>query len=153
MKTGLFLTFLFLITLLSCSKDKFETIPQLSFKSKNTDVVGINGTLRLTFEFTDKEGDVSDTLFVIRQRLNVRGPISPFPSPYPIPNFPLTRKGEFEVMLTYQFGLIFGLSPLRVIGSNPPRNEPDTLNLKFVARDKAGNKSDTVTVKNIIVIR
>lgn len=153
MKTGLLLAFLISITFLSCSKDKFETKPQLKFKSKNADIVGINGSLRILIGFTDKEGDVSDSLLLVRQRLNKRGPVTLPVSPYKIPNFPATKKGEFEVTLEYQFGLIFGLSPIRITGSNPPQNEPDTLNLKFVARDKAGNKSDTLTVNNIIIIR
>jgi hypothetical protein len=153
MKTGLFFVSLFFTVLLACSKDKFQTKPQLKFKSKNTDVVAQNGTLRVTLEYTDKEGDVDDSLFVVRQRLNRRGSVTLPASPYPIPKFPDTNKGEFEITMTYQFGLVFGLSPLRVIGSNPAKNEPDTLNLKFVARDKAGNKSDTLTLNNIIVIR
>ena len=153
MKTGLLLASLFIVTFLACGKDKFQTIPQLKFKSKNTDVVGINNDLRIILEYTDKEGDVDDSLLVVRQRLNVRGPVTLPVSPYTIPDFPATNKGEFEITLTYQFGLIFGLAPLRIPGSNPVRNEPDTLNLKFVARDKAGNKSDTLTVSNIIVNR
>lgn len=153
MKTGLLFALICLIAILACSKDKFETKPQLKFKSKNTDIVSVNGSLRIILEFTDKEGDVNDSLLVVRQRLNRRGPVTMPASPYPIPKFPATKKGEFEVTLEYQFGLIFGLSPLRIIGSNPAQNEPDTLNLKFVARDKAGNKSDTLTVEKIIVRR
>lgn len=153
MKTGLFIALLFSFAFLACSKDKFETKPQLKFKSKNTDIVGINGNLRLLIEFTDKEGDVSDSLLIVRQRLNRRGPVTLLASPYGIPKFPATKKGEFEVTLEYQFGLILNLSPLRIIGSNPSQNEPDTLNLKIVARDLAGNKSDTLTIENIIVRR
>ena len=153
MKTRLLFALICLIAILACSKDKFETKPQLKFISKNTNIVGINSNLRIVLEFTDKEGDVNDSLLVVRQRLNRRGPVTMPASPYPIPKFPATKKGEFEVTLEYQFGLIFGLSPLRIIGSNPAQNEPDTLNLKFVARDKAGNKSDTLTVENIIVRR
>ena len=52
--------------------------------------------LRLTIkiEFTDKEGDVSDTLFMIRQRLNVNGPKTLLPSPYKLPDFPKTHQGR-----------------------------------------------------------
>jgi hypothetical protein len=75
------------------------------------------------------------------------------PSNYTIPKFPDSRIGEFEVTLSYQFGLIFGLPPIRIPGTNPTQNEPDTMTLKFVARDMAGNKSDTLTLSNIIVIR
>jgi hypothetical protein len=153
MKNGLLFVTLFFTILLACSKDKFQTKPQLKFISKNTDVVAQNGTLRITLGYTDKEGDVDDSLLVVRERLNRRGPVILPASPYMIPKFPDITKGEFEITLTYQFGLIFGLSPIRIPGSNPARNEPDTLSLKFVARDKAGNKSDTLTVSNIFVNR
>ena len=139
--------------MISCDKDKFQTVPQLTLKSRNTEIVPLNGTLRLNIEYTDKEGDVSDSLLIVRQRLNKRGTTQLPPSPYGIPDFPKTDKGEFEVSLAYQFGLIFGLNPIRITGSNPPQNEIDTLRLKIVARDKAGNKSDTLVVDNVYIIR
>jgi len=153
MKTLLLFAVLILFGFGSCNKDKFQTIPQLKFKSKNTDLVPQNGSLRITLEYTDKEGDVDDSLLVVRERLNRRGPLILPASPYSIPSFTDTDKGEFEITLSYQFGLIFGIPALRIPGSNPAQNEPDTLTLKFVARDKAGNKSDTLTVSNIFVTR
>jgi len=153
MKTGLILTLIFLIFATACSKGKFETKPQLKFKSKNTDVVAVNGNLKINIEYTDKEGDVNDSLLVVRERLNKRGPLVLSPSPYKIPVFPNTTKGEFEIDFAYQLGLIFGIPALRIPGSNPAQNEQDTLVLKFVARDAAGNKSDTLTVTNIYVNR
>jgi hypothetical protein len=152
MKTGLFLS-AFFVLIIACGKDKFQTVPQLKFKSRNTDIVPQNGDLRLVVEYTDKEGDVSDSIFIVRQRMNIRGPVQLQASPYNIPDFPKTSKGEFEITLAYQFGLIFGLPPLRVPGSNPIRNEIDTLNLKIVAKDKEGNKSDTLVIGSVYVVR
>jgi len=153
MKTIITIAVIIVLTIIACGKDRFQTVPQLRLKSRNTDVVALNGSLRLNVEFTDKEGDVSDSLWIIRQRLNVRGQIQLPASPYKIAEFPTTDKGEFEITLAYQFGLVFGLSPIRITGSNPIRNEIDTLRLKIVARDKAGNKSDTLVVDNVYVTR
>jgi hypothetical protein len=153
MKTKFALAAIILFTIIACGKDKFLTVPQLSFKSRNTDVVPVNGSLRVVLEYTDKEGDVSDSIFIVRQRLNVRGPVQLAASPYNIPDFPKTQKGEFEITLEYQFSLVFGLSPLRVPGSNPVRNEVDTLRLKIVAKDKEGNKSDTLVINDVYVTR
>jgi len=153
MKTGIWLALIITFGMIACDKDKFETVPQLELKSRSTDIVPVNGTLRLNIEFRDKEGDVNDSLLIVRQRLNVRGPLQLPPSPYGIPDFPKTDKGEFEVSLDYQFGLVFGLPPLRIPGSNPVRNEIDTLRLKIVARDNAGNKSDTLVIDNVYVTR
>ena len=153
MKIRIWLALIIIFGMIACGKDKFQTIPQLTLRTKTPDVVPVNGTLRLNVEYTDKEGDVSDSLFIVRQRLNVRGPLQLPQSPYDVPDFPHTDKGEFEISLAYQAGLIFGLPPLRIPGSNPIKNEIDTLRLKIVAKDKAGNKSDTLVVDNVYVIR
>ena len=150
MKTIITLVVIIALTVISCGKDRFQTVPQLKLKSRNTDVVDLNDNLRLNVEYTDKEGDVSDSLFIVRQRLNVKKPVQLLASPYKIPNFPNTDKGEFEITLAYQFGLLLALTPIPRPGGG---NEIDTLRLKIVARDKAGNKSDTLVVDNVYVIR
>jgi hypothetical protein len=153
MKINKLPVFILLLAVLACGKDKFQTIPQLKFKSINTYNVPINENLRVTLEYTDKEGDVDDSLVVVRQRLNRRGPVTLSPSIFNIPEFPNTNKGQFEMNFLYQFHLISGLTPIRIPGSNPPMNEPDTLLMKFVAKDKAGNKSDTLVLNTIYVER
>ena len=151
MKSILSISVLFIIVL-ACSKDKFQTKPQIKIVSVTDKHIPFNGGIDVTLEFTDKEGDVNDSLFVVRERINRRGPLVRSPLPYKIPFFPNTSKGEFFVSLDYRT-LTLNLTAIRIIGSNPARNEPDTLNLKFIAKDKAGNKSDTVTVDNVIITR
>jgi hypothetical protein len=147
------LAFALLATVMAaCSKDKFQTKPQIKIKSTNTDIVPVNGTLRVVLEFTDKEGDVSDSILVVRERLNAKSQDRPAPSPYKIPAFPNTSEGEIQLDLDYQSGLVFNISRIPIPGSIPQQFERDTMNLKFVVRDKAGNKSDTATL-GVIVIR
>ncbi|HEY5772367.1 MAG TPA: hypothetical protein VIS75_07040 [Chitinophagaceae bacterium] len=154
MKTRIWLAVIITFGMISCDKDKFETVPQLEYKSRNTDIVPVNGTLRLNIEFRDKEGDVSDSVLIVRQRLNKRGAVQLPASPWRIPDFPKTDKGEFEITLDYQFHLITGLTAIPIPGSgNPPKKEIDTLRIKIVARDLGGNKSDTLVVDNIYVTR
>jgi hypothetical protein len=135
----------------ACSKDKVETKPHLTFKSVNTDIVDQNNALRVTLEFTDQEGDL-DSLYVIRQRLNNRGPAYRILD-YAIPEFAGQNKGQLLLTLNYQTDLVVNLNALRIPGSNPARNEPDTLQLKFYVVDKAGNRSDSTASKQIIVTR
>jgi hypothetical protein len=152
MKTTIWVAMIITFGMISCGKDKFETIPQLEYISRNVDIVDpiMHPLLRLNIEFRDKEGDVSDSVLIVRQRLNKRGPVQLPASPWRIPDFPKTNKGEFELNLEYQAHLITGLTPISLPGS---RKEIDTLRLKIVARDKAGNKSDTLVVDNVYVIR
>ena len=58
--------------LAACHKDKFQTKPTLSVKEiNNTDVPAPDGTLRITLECTDKEGDGGGgQLTYIRVRTN-----------------------------------------------------------------------------------
>ena len=148
-----FFSFLVATALISCDKDKFQTKPTLEIKSTNTKIVPVGSTLAVTLEYTDKEGDVSDSLLVVRQRLNKRGPIRLSPLPYKIPDFPQTTKGQININMDYYGDLTLQLNSIRIPGSNPSKNEPDTMTFKFVAKDKGGNYSDTVTLNDIIVIR
>ena len=140
--------------IISCGKDRFETKPQLEYLSRNTDVVEASQSLRLNIEFRDKEGDVSDTLFIVRQRLNKKSPVQLPASFYLIPDFPKTDKGEFEITLDYYDHLTTSLPAISIPGSgNPSKKEIDTLRIKIVARDLGGNKSDTLVVDNVYVKR
>jgi hypothetical protein len=150
MKRILIFSFLTL-AFVACHKDKVETMPHISFKSTNTDVVPPNSTLRVSLEFTDKEGDL-DSLFVIRQRLNAKGPNYRV-LPYSIPEFSGQTKGELQLTMNYQTDLVLNLNALRIPGSNPAQYEPDTMQFRFYVKDKAGNVSDSTAPKQIIVIR
>lgn len=148
-----FLTVALLVA--ACGKDRFETKPQLkiiSVNTVNTKELAFNEPLSITLEFTDKEGDVSDTFFIVRERLNAHDPRVKV-LPYLLPKYPLTQKGEIEVNLDFQNEVILDLPPIRIPGSNPTKNESDTMRLKFVAKDKGGNYSDTAVLDNLIVER
>jgi hypothetical protein len=145
MKKILFYSILILFVC-ACNKDKFQTKPQLTVKTSSDIIVAKNSGLEVLLEYTDKEGDVDDTLYIKKERLNLRTTTTIRDLlKIKVPEFPNRDKGEFQVLLDYQNYLISAL--------NPPLNEPDTLNLKFVLKDKAGNVSDTVTLSNVIVIR
>jgi hypothetical protein len=131
----------------ACSKNDFKTKPTIEVKSASTDVVAKNNDLTLILKVKDKEGDVDDSLFVIRQRINKVGPATRVIR-YKIPEYPDKSDIEMQVDLSYVNFLTLNLSPLGPLG----QFQPDTLDLKFVVRDRANNTSDTVT-QNVIVIR
>ena len=155
MKKVFLATVLFAGILFACSKDKFQTKPQLRLKSVSNKLVPVNGTLEVELEYTDKEGDVDSILVIRKQRLNIR-PVSPTVRDslkFTVPEFPNKDRGEISMVLNYQTHLIHAQSPLTIPNSNPAKREPDTLNLKFVLKDKAGNVSDTLIINNVIVVR
>jgi hypothetical protein len=153
MKFFLFVLTAFVVTVIACNKDKFMTKPTIRIKSLNTEFVPLNGSLIITLECTDKEGDVQDSVIIIKRRLNkkvvatVRDTLR-----YKFPLFPLTQRTEVIATLDYQ-SILSALNPPFIPGTNPPRRELDTLILKLAVRDKAGHTSDTITSNRIIVVR
>ena len=144
---------LFILFAASCGKDKFLTKPTISIKSLNTEFVPLNGSLIITLNCTDKEGDVQDSVFIVKRRLNLRVvPTLRDTLRFLFPVFPATPRTEIIATLDYQT-IISALDPPFIPGSNPPQKELDTLILKLAVRDKAGNISDTVTTNRIIVYR
>ena len=137
---------------LACSKDDFETKPQIDIKSATPTVVPLNGNMIVDLEFTDKEGDLADVL-IWKVRLNkiVRPTVRDTIPPRPVPEFPKNQKGELELDLQYQAHLISAQNPRRdpITG----KLEPDTLKMKFVVKDRAGNVSDTSYLNNVVILR
>ena len=137
---------------LACSKDDFETRPQIDIKSANPTVVPLNSNMIVDLTFTDKEGDLAD-VYIWKVRLNkiVRPTVRDSIPPRPVPEFPKNQKGELELDLQYQAHLISAQNPRRdpITG----RLEPDTLNMKFVVKDKEGNVSDTSYLNNVVILR
>jgi hypothetical protein len=143
MKYFVLLSLAGMVMLAACNKSSFQTKPQIKIKSISGNVVPLNGGMTIIFEYTDKEGDVSDSLFMEKVRINQRTATLLRPKvTLDIPDFPKAVKGEFEVNLEYQAHLL--------ATSNTTEN--DSLFLKFAVRDKAGNVSDTLT-SELIVIR
>ena len=142
------------LLVLACSKGKLTTTPKLELKSVSPKIVPVNGILRVEINVRDKEGDISDTFYVRKIRLNKRVVATLRDSfYYQVPDVPSkTYKSEFQLDLDYQT-ILSAISPPTIPGSNPPQKEPDTLTLKFALKDKAKHISDTLVVPGIIVIR
>lgn len=145
---------IFLVLTVACGKDKFNTKPSLEIKSVSSTEVGTGGDLTIRMEFTDKEGDVSDSIFLDRTRINQSQPQVRTPTvlPFKVPGFNKKSKGEILVNLNYEFHLKAAIQAPTQVGA-PNDKEPDTLVFRIVLRDVAGNTSDTVNTPPIVVIR
>ena len=152
MKKGILIGLCLVLLGIACSKDKFQTKPTLEIKSQNGNLIPVGAALILEFEFTDKEGDVDDTLYVKKIRINQRQvPTLRDSFKLEVPDFPKNTKGVIKLEMDYQNYLISAINPPTT--GNPPKAEPDTLMIKFALKDKGNNISDTVTTGPIIVIR
>ena len=143
-----------LITIaVACNKDKLETRPSLKLRSINTSVVPVGGNLIIEFDFADKEGDISDTMFVRKIRTNsIVVPTIRDSFILEIPTFPNKSRGIIELNLKYQNHLLSAINPPSS-GGTPPNLHDDTLIFKFALRDEGKNISDTVTTDPIVIVR
>ena len=143
-------TILFSISLLflvSCNKDKFTTAPQLKYESVNNKVFRSGDVIQFTLSFTDAEGDIDDSLYV--EKFEPKCVNSRFKQLYKIPTFPTGKDQSGEIKVTYGYN-VPDLPP--ILGPQCA-NRNDTCFFKFVLKDKAKNKSDTVTSETIVLIR
>jgi hypothetical protein len=144
-----------ILIIIACNKDKFQTKPQLTLKSTSDKIIPPNGSFHVVFEFTDKEGDIGDSIFYKKVRVNVRttSPLTTDTIRYLLPkNLPNSTKGDIDITIPYT-DLVSAITPLTVPGSNPPRLESDSLLLRFAISDNAKNHSDTVDIPGVVVQR
>ncbi|MES2881107.1 MAG: hypothetical protein V4676_03090 [Bacteroidota bacterium] len=132
---------LLIVALAACNKDKFQTKPQIKIKSQSGDLIpNVTGAaLQVILEFTDKEGDIDDSIIVVRQRLNRRNTAPKRIFGITLPQFNGASQGEIELILNRPNYLPGDLLPI----GNAPNAERDTISLKFVLQDRQKNKSDT----------
>ena len=124
----------------ACKKDKFTTVPQISFKSVKPDFY-IQGTIDpaslpvLTIHVTDAEGDLGfisgkDTSFVYL--LNLR--TNKFDSVV-LPNLSTAAQKSFEADISINMKQFLGV---------PVNNKKDTIYYKVYLKDFAKNKSNEI---------
>ncbi|HEY8388365.1 MAG TPA: hypothetical protein VIK74_07160 [Parasegetibacter sp.] len=147
---GIFILF----AISACNKDKFETKPHIEIKSIGPDQWAFNNIFEAVLSFTDKEGDLTEfgEVLIQKQILNQNqiGLDQEFRElRYPFPEYPAgTQKGEILIR--------FGRNqdqPYPVWEVNPITAQNDTVVFHFAVRDEAGNWSDTVTSRQIIIIK
>ncbi len=144
MHTKIFRGVFIVAFLMGCGKNVYDTKPTIRISSVSSNLVPVNGTLTIDIKVTDKEGDVTDSIFLKKIRLNKRVRATLRDSlAFKIPDAPNTTNGTVRLDLEYQNHLISASSPI----------ENDTLLFKFYLKDKAKNVSDTITTEPIVIIR
>jgi len=156
MKAKILIVLGIIALLAACNKDKFTTKPQLTFESFNTDVLPYNSDLIITLKYTDKEGDIQDSIYVERLALNCTDTVK---AHYRIPQeVPKMRNSEGEIVISYSYGGDF--PPFPLIGD--PKcglNQPDSIKIndtciyRFALKDLAGNISDTISSPPFVILK
>lgn len=150
MKTKLSILFAIPLFFYACRKDTYTTRPQLSIKSISSTTLSQGSLLLFQLEFTDKEGDIQDTLWV--QKISRTCPNTggaQFISPNKVPNF--TPTPNLKGILEIGYGYNANIQGYQTISGCGTRN--DTSYFRFWLRDKAKNVSDTLVTENIVFLK
>src|SRR3954463_8583255 len=139
MSTKILLTIFALGVLLGCSKDKYTSKPQLTYKKENTKVLNRNQSITFTLEVTDAEGDIQDTIWVQEVVKNCSASGGTFT--YLMPAFPATKNLSGEIQVCYSYGINLDCPAIK---EPQCRNRNDSAVYRFWLKDKAKNVSDTV---------
>ncbi|WP_207514269.1 hypothetical protein [Longitalea luteola] len=142
---------LFLLGIAACSKDKYQSKPTIEIKSIGPNPVPLNFPLTIDLEYTDKEGDITDSIFVRKIRINQKKVARTLRDSFALQlpgDVPEKTKGTIRLTFDYQGYVISAEDP-----GSPPNAAPDSLIFQFVLQDKAKNISDTVESGLIVVER
>lgn len=132
----------FLVVMLACNKDKFQTKPTFTIKNINSTNIGPGETLIITMNYTDKEGDLADAKIGV-QKIVPDCALSNFTdtNKYAIsPDVPITRNQKGQIELNFPYPNI-----------NPFCAFDDTATFRLWLIDKGGHVSDTAQTGKILI--
>jgi hypothetical protein len=133
---------------LGCSKDKFSSVPKLTYVSANNTTIVKNSLLQMKLSFTDAEGDLQDTIFIQKVVPNCIGGLRTLI--YQVPNFPTIKNSKGEFIITLANGNVPNYASLNL---NPTcSGVNDSCYFRFAIQDKAKNKSDTIVSEQIVFL-
>lgn len=135
------------IVWMACSKDKYNSTPTLTFNNVNGNVFGAGSFIDFSFQVTDKEGDLQDTIFMqrISSACTDNNYVSPFAMPQTLP------KKFLKADIDLQFVFRNPLPPYTTMEGCSERD--DTARFKFWIKDNAGHVSDTVQAPPIVLLK
>lgn len=142
--TKYYLTILLILILSACGKETFQSKPVLKIKSVSSTHVPVGSDFQVTMRLTDKEGDFSDTLWIMKS--TTKCALSNFSDStlYRIPTeTPRVKNFDGEVLVSFSYA----------IELQPRCARNDTAVFSFWIKDQAGNISDTVKTAPIIIFR
>ena len=140
-------SFLGVLFLLACSKDKFKTVPQVEIKSLQPTEVFNDGTFSFQATVRDKEGDLQDTVWLVSKRFDENNVVLTADTlPFSLVNFGFPDKTQIELEANFSYGE----DRPGYIFQNLETNDRNFA-LGIIVKDKAGNKSEYAESEKIIL--
>ena len=131
----------------ACTKDDFETVPKVEITSFGPDEVTKGEIFRLTANVTDKEGDLQDSLILVRKRYTGDILFRTDTTRYSLKEFGIPTEKSFELSLTFGYGEDIPGTIFYSIQEPVDRG----VTYGIIITDKAKNKSTYVESKKIVL--
>ena len=142
----IFVSIVLASVLFACSKDKFKTEPQVEIKSFGPDEVHKGELFTLRVEVTDKEGDVQDSVLLVRKRYNAGVALPADTLRYTIKDFHAPIKTRIEISAEFSYGELRD----NYIFQNPEVKDTE-VSIGIIVRDRAGNRSNYAESHKILL--
>lgn len=136
------------IAVWACGKDEFTTKPKLEFIQADSYDVSQGNYLTFRLKIKDKEGDISDSIWI--KASTRKCPNTVFTLPYRVPEVPQKANLDGEINIQFIVGVTDPSAPIWPFNLC---NGVDTTNFVFWMKDKAGNRSDTIKADKPVLIR
>lgn len=134
--------------LAACSKDKFKTVPQVDIKSITPDEAFNGAIIELLADVTDQEGDLQDSVIVVRKRFNGDTQLTVDSTRLSLKGLGSPNKQKIELRVTVSYGRLF---PEYAIFQSLESNFDREFSIGLVVLDNAGNRSEYVESKKILL--
>lgn len=133
------------LVLAACGKDKFETVPKVTVKSFGPETVVKGQQFKLVAEVTDKEGDLQDTMLLVRKRFTNNILFFTDTTRISLKNFAFPNHSSIELQLIFTYGE----DVPGTIFYNFQESVDRGLIYGLILSDKAKNKSEYVETPRI----
>lgn len=145
----LVMVFLLAGVLAACSKDNFKTVPQVTIDSFGPSEVENGALIELIATVTDQEGDLQDSVIIVRKKYNGDTQISlDSSSKVSLKSLGVPTKQKIELRVLISYGR---LAPEVALFQDLERNFDRNFTVGLIVRDNAGNRSEYVESKKILL--
>lgn len=145
----LFILLLVVLAFSACRKGNFETKPTVTIDSFGPEEVTTGGFFQLRATVTDKEGDLQDSVIIVRKRYNGTTLLNTDSSKrVSLKGLGTPVKDKIELLITFVYGRLI---PEQAITQDLEYNFDRQLRVGLIVADNEGNRSEYVESEPILL--
>jgi hypothetical protein len=137
------------VALAACNKDNFKTVPTVKIESIGPSEVTNGDIIQVLATVTDKEGDLQDSVIVVRKKFNGSTLLSVDSSArVSLQGLGSPVKDKIELRISISYGKLL---PEYALFQDLERDFDRNFSVGLIVRDNAGNRSEYVESEQIVL--